>query len=84
MSKEVEGVETRGRARKASRSRDILSALEDRVVTLESSMGDIKERVEDVDDRLHAVSGLDWSDLYLLRTTFLSVKNSYDHEICFY
>lgn len=53
MSKEVEGVETRGRARKASRSRDILSALEDRVVTLESSMGDIKERVEDVDDRLH-------------------------------
>ncbi|XP_040930143.1 uncharacterized protein [Gossypium hirsutum] len=53
MSKEVEGMETRGRARKASRSRDILSALEDRVVTLESSMGDIKERVEDVDDRLH-------------------------------
>ncbi|KAK8314423.1 hypothetical protein V6Z12_D01G170500 [Gossypium hirsutum] len=46
-------METRGRARKASRSRDILSALEDRVVTLESSMGDIKERVEDVDDRLH-------------------------------
>ncbi|KAK8366383.1 hypothetical protein V6Z12_A02G116100 [Gossypium hirsutum] len=53
MSKEVGEVETRGRARKASRSRDILSALEDRVVTLESSMGDIKERVEDVDDRLH-------------------------------
>ncbi|XP_040937957.1 uncharacterized protein [Gossypium hirsutum] len=53
MSKEVEGVDTRGRARKASRSRDILSALEDRVVTLESSTGDIKERVEDVDDRLH-------------------------------
>ncbi|KAK8271103.1 hypothetical protein V6Z12_D11G241300 [Gossypium hirsutum] len=53
MSKEVEGIETRGRARKASRSRDILSALEDRVVTLENFAGDIKERIDDVDDRLH-------------------------------
>ena len=35
MSKEVEGVETRGRARKASRSRDILSALEDRSIVFE-------------------------------------------------
>ncbi|KAK8292002.1 hypothetical protein V6Z12_D06G094000 [Gossypium hirsutum] len=57
MSKEVagnvEGIETRGRARKASRSRDILSALEDRVVTLENSVEDIKERIDNVDDRLH-------------------------------
>ncbi|KAK8283219.1 hypothetical protein V6Z12_D08G079200 [Gossypium hirsutum] len=57
MSKEaaenVEGMETRGRARKASRSRDILSALEDQVITLEDSVGDIKERIDDVDDRLH-------------------------------
>ncbi|MFQ6621256.1 hypothetical protein Gotur_002434 [Gossypium turneri] len=57
MSKEVvenvEGMETRGRARKASRSRDILSALEDRVVTLEESVGDINERIDDVDDRLN-------------------------------
>ncbi|KAK8307402.1 hypothetical protein V6Z12_D03G193100 [Gossypium hirsutum] len=57
MSKEaaenVEGMETRGRARKASRSRDILSALEDRVIAFEDSMGDIKERMNDVDDRLH-------------------------------
>ncbi|KAK8284419.1 hypothetical protein V6Z12_D08G158900 [Gossypium hirsutum] len=57
MSKEatenVEGMETRGRARKASPSRDILSALEDRVITLEDSVGDIKERIDDVDDRLH-------------------------------
>ncbi|KAH1106027.1 hypothetical protein J1N35_009795 [Gossypium stocksii] len=27
-------------------------ALEDRVVTLEESMGDVKERIDDVDDRL--------------------------------
>ncbi|MBA0634566.1 hypothetical protein Godav_025789 [Gossypium davidsonii] len=57
MSKEfaenVEGMETRGRDRKASRSRDILSALEDRIVTLEDTMGDIKERIDDVDDRLN-------------------------------
>ncbi|KAK8309297.1 hypothetical protein V6Z12_D02G116900 [Gossypium hirsutum] len=57
MSKEVdgnvEGMETRGRARKASSSRDILSVLEDRVVTFENSVGDIKERIDDVDDRLY-------------------------------
>ncbi|KAK8299136.1 hypothetical protein V6Z12_D05G303000 [Gossypium hirsutum] len=55
MSKEVVGqnepMETRGRARKASRSRDLVSALEERVVTLEESMGDVKERIDDVDDR---------------------------------
>ncbi|KAK8264107.1 hypothetical protein V6Z12_D12G086400 [Gossypium hirsutum] len=46
-------METHGRARKASRTRDILSALEDRFITLEDSVGDIKERIDDVDDRLH-------------------------------
>ncbi|KAK8335242.1 hypothetical protein V6Z12_A09G040700, partial [Gossypium hirsutum] len=57
MSKEatenVDRMETRGRARKASRSRDILSALEDRVVTLEESVGDVKERVDDIDDKVN-------------------------------
>ncbi|KAH1047811.1 hypothetical protein J1N35_038595 [Gossypium stocksii] len=46
MSKEVveyvELIETRERARKASRSRDMLSALKDRVVTLEESRGMLK------------------------------------------
>ncbi|KAK8325006.1 hypothetical protein V6Z12_A11G022100, partial [Gossypium hirsutum] len=57
MSKEaaenVDGMETRGRARKASRSRDILSALEDRVVTFEESVGDVNERVDDIDDKVN-------------------------------
>ncbi|KAK5824547.1 hypothetical protein PVK06_019325 [Gossypium arboreum] len=56
MSKEVvsqnEPMKTSGKARKASRSRDLLSALEGRVVTLEKSMEDIKERIDDVDDRI--------------------------------
>ncbi|KAH1046314.1 hypothetical protein J1N35_037098 [Gossypium stocksii] len=51
MSKEVVGqsepMETCGRARKVSRSRDLLSALEDRVVTLEESIEDVKERIGD-------------------------------------
>ncbi|MBA0857829.1 hypothetical protein Goshw_017895 [Gossypium schwendimanii] len=53
VAKNVKGMETRGRARKVSHSRDILSGLEDRVVTLEESMRDIKERIDDVDDRLN-------------------------------
>ncbi|KAK8348748.1 hypothetical protein V6Z12_A06G100000, partial [Gossypium hirsutum] len=57
MSKEVaeniDGMETRGRARKASRSRDILLALKDRVVTLEESVGDVKERVDDINDKVN-------------------------------
>ncbi|KAG8502294.1 hypothetical protein CXB51_002075 [Gossypium anomalum] len=56
MSKEVVGqnepMETRGRVRKVSRSRGLLLALENRVVTLEESMEDVKERIGDVDDRL--------------------------------
>ncbi|KAK5811291.1 hypothetical protein PVK06_026619 [Gossypium arboreum] len=57
MSKEatenVDGMETRGRARKASCSRDILSALEDRVVTLEESVGDVKKRDDDINDKVN-------------------------------
>ncbi|XP_016728394.2 uncharacterized protein K02A2.6-like [Gossypium hirsutum] len=52
-AKNVDGMETRGRARKPSRSRDILSALEDRVVTLEESVGDVKERVDDINDKVN-------------------------------
>ncbi|KAG8474091.1 hypothetical protein CXB51_033770 [Gossypium anomalum] len=49
MSKEVgenEPIETRGRARKASRSRDMLSSLENQVVNLEEYVGDMKETLE--------------------------------------
>ncbi|MBA0625218.1 hypothetical protein Godav_010445 [Gossypium davidsonii] len=57
MSKEVaenvEGMETRGRAKKASHLRDILSTFEDRVVTLEESIGDVKEMIDDVDNRVN-------------------------------
>ncbi|XP_052483073.1 uncharacterized protein LOC128036201 [Gossypium raimondii] len=53
VAENVGGMDTHGRARKASRSRDILSALEDQVVTLKESVGDIKERIEDVDDKLN-------------------------------
>ncbi|KAK5802548.1 hypothetical protein PVK06_030150 [Gossypium arboreum] len=49
----VDGMETRGRARKASRLRDVLSALEDRVVTLKESVRDVKERVDDIDDKVN-------------------------------
>ncbi|KAK8316558.1 hypothetical protein V6Z12_A13G050900 [Gossypium hirsutum] len=49
----TDGIETRRRARKASRSRDILSVLEDRVVTFEESVGDVKERVDDIDDKVN-------------------------------
>ncbi|MFQ6667531.1 hypothetical protein Gotur_033514 [Gossypium turneri] len=41
-----EPMETRGRARKASRSRDILTALENRVVNLEESIRNMKETLE--------------------------------------
>ncbi|KAH1047685.1 hypothetical protein J1N35_038469 [Gossypium stocksii] len=63
MSKEifehVELIETRGRAKKASRLRDIWLTLEDRVITLEESVGDVNERVDDRitdgDDALEAM-----------------------------
>ncbi|KAA3452500.1 calcium-transporting ATPase 12, plasma membrane-type-like [Gossypium australe] len=45
-------METRGRAREASRLRDMLSALKDRVVTLEDFIGDVKERLDEVDGGL--------------------------------
>ncbi|MBA0626563.1 hypothetical protein Godav_004216 [Gossypium davidsonii] len=50
MSKEVvdqnEPMETRGRAKKVSRSRDMLTALENRVVNLEESVENMKETLE--------------------------------------
>ncbi|MBA0660283.1 hypothetical protein Goklo_012321, partial [Gossypium klotzschianum] len=35
------------------RSSPVTSALENRVITLEESMGDVKERIDDVDDRFN-------------------------------
>ena len=55
MSREVgenEPMETRGRVRKASRSRDMLSSLENRVVNLEESVGDMRETLEVVLTRM--------------------------------
>ncbi|XP_040948667.1 uncharacterized protein [Gossypium hirsutum] len=55
MSREVgenEPMETRGRARKASRSRDMLSSLENQVVNLEESVGDMRETLEVVLTRM--------------------------------
>ncbi|MBA0695927.1 hypothetical protein Goari_002524 [Gossypium aridum] len=56
----VELMNTCGRAKKPSRLRDILSTLEDQVITFEESMGDVKERVNDKitdgrDDALEAM-----------------------------
>ncbi|KAK5824702.1 hypothetical protein PVK06_019483 [Gossypium arboreum] len=52
MSKEVvdqnESMETRGRVRKISRSRDMLSALDGRVAKLDGSIGDMKETLKEV------------------------------------
>ncbi|MBA0570065.1 hypothetical protein Golob_003753 [Gossypium lobatum] len=56
MSKEVvkhvESMETCGRPRKSSWLRDMLSALKDRVVTLEESIRDAKERLDEADGGL--------------------------------
>ncbi|KAG8480984.1 hypothetical protein CXB51_025672 [Gossypium anomalum] len=55
MSKEVvdqnEPMQTRGRVRKASRSRDMLITLEDRVVNLEESVENMKETLNLVEGR---------------------------------
>ncbi|KAG8498201.1 hypothetical protein CXB51_006628 [Gossypium anomalum] len=55
MSKEVvdqnEPMQTRGRVRKTSHSREMLTALEDRVVNLEESVGNMKETLELVEGR---------------------------------
>ncbi|KAH1038707.1 hypothetical protein J1N35_040450 [Gossypium stocksii] len=53
VAKNVERMETLGRARKASHSRDILSALDVRAVTLEGFMKDVKEKIDDIDDRVN-------------------------------
>ncbi|MFQ6636691.1 hypothetical protein Gotur_012793 [Gossypium turneri] len=44
-------METRGRARKASRSRDMLTALENRLVNLKESVGNMKDMLELVEGR---------------------------------
>ncbi|KAH1129930.1 hypothetical protein J1N35_001308 [Gossypium stocksii] len=45
-------LETCGRARKASRSRDMMLALEGKVVKLEDFMGDVKESLEVVEGHI--------------------------------
>lgn len=63
MSKEVVGqtepMETRGRARKASRSREMLTALENRVVNLEESVGNVKETLELVEGRTDGLDSME-------------------------
>ncbi|KAH1092209.1 hypothetical protein J1N35_019466 [Gossypium stocksii] len=49
VDKHVEPIETHGRAKKASRLRNMLLALYDRMAKLESSMGDVKETLKKVD-----------------------------------
>ncbi|MFQ6668116.1 hypothetical protein Gotur_033890 [Gossypium turneri] len=44
-------METRGRAKKASRLRDMLTTLENQVVNLEESVGNVKETLELVEGR---------------------------------
>ncbi|MBA0650731.1 hypothetical protein Goklo_018117 [Gossypium klotzschianum] len=55
MSKEVidqnKLIQTRGRARKASRSRDMLTALENRMGNLEEPVGNMKKTLELVEGR---------------------------------
>ncbi|KAH1106717.1 hypothetical protein J1N35_010485 [Gossypium stocksii] len=62
MSKEivehVELMETRWRARKASRSRNMLSSLENQVVNLEEFVGDMKETLEIVMGRIEDLSSI--------------------------
>ncbi|KAH1072375.1 hypothetical protein J1N35_024703 [Gossypium stocksii] len=48
---QVEPMETCGRAMKASRSRDMLSTLKNRVVNLEESKGYMRETLEEVEGR---------------------------------
>ncbi|MBA0628055.1 hypothetical protein Godav_022838 [Gossypium davidsonii] len=45
-------METREMTRKTSRSRDMLLALEERVVNLKDSLGDVKETLKEVKRRI--------------------------------
>ncbi|KAH1129589.1 hypothetical protein J1N35_000967 [Gossypium stocksii] len=61
MSKEVdqnEPMQTRGRAGKVSRSSDILTVLENRVVNLEKFVGNMKEMLELVEGRINGFSSM--------------------------
>ncbi|KAH1129927.1 hypothetical protein J1N35_001305 [Gossypium stocksii] len=49
LDEQIEPRETRGRGRKTSRSREVLSALEIQVVNLEESMSGVKETFEVVE-----------------------------------
>ncbi|MBA0615352.1 hypothetical protein Godav_015502 [Gossypium davidsonii] len=63
MSKEVVGqsepMETREKARKASRSRDMLTALENGVVNLEESVRNMKETLELVEGRMDGFDSME-------------------------
>lgn len=48
VDEQVESMENRGREKKASNSRDMLSTLDGKVAKLEGSMGDMKETFEEV------------------------------------
>ncbi|MBA0779362.1 hypothetical protein Gotri_003619 [Gossypium trilobum] len=48
----TEPIETREKTRKASRSRDMLLGLEERVVNLKDSLGDVKKTLEEVERRI--------------------------------
>ncbi|MBA0631579.1 hypothetical protein Godav_000439, partial [Gossypium davidsonii] len=52
VAEQVEPMETHGRARKVSQLRDMLSALEGRVVTHEESMKDLREKLKEVEGGL--------------------------------
>ncbi|KAK5772288.1 hypothetical protein PVK06_048570 [Gossypium arboreum] len=52
VTRYVKPIVTRGRARKASRLRDMLSALEDPIVTFEEFIGDVKKRLDEVEGGL--------------------------------
>ncbi|MBA0580452.1 hypothetical protein Gorai_022668 [Gossypium raimondii] len=51
VDEQVEAMKTSGRAKKASRSKDMLSALDGRVAKLEGPIGDVKETLKEVDGR---------------------------------
>ncbi|KAK5812538.1 hypothetical protein PVK06_027973 [Gossypium arboreum] len=55
---QIELMETRGRSRKASRFRDMLSTLEGRVVNLEESMGDTRETLKEVEGRIDVLDSM--------------------------
>ncbi|KAK5820530.1 hypothetical protein PVK06_025577 [Gossypium arboreum] len=49
VNKQVKSMETRGKGKKTSSSRDMLLTLEGRVVKLKGSMSDVKKTIEEVD-----------------------------------